>query len=541
MERARRHPAVLLVALAALAFLLLAEPGPHAQASVPRATESLNATLPHVKVFPAILPGKENTNVIAQNDGTGPATIAMDIYTRGGVLVPSASRVYTDVPVGGTRVFAQAINTGLATNFRGVGVMSSDQKFNTLMVRGVDNSDGWSSSSIHNAPGIGGTKISLPFVVNQLNATFNSRFAIANTGSAVACVSITYAFKPGLGSIPAGGKPNLVDNGPGGSGCSSGGYPIPVNGQIDFAPTAIDGAIPMPSGTVNAQMSATITATGSTVTVGVDAWVSGKRSLGSYDGFIVEPVSDFGADIIMPLAIKDETGRFSQFFISYPNSAPASLPANVTITYTGNTGIHVKKLEIPANGTADHSVYQDTTVPIGFVGSARITSDAPIAVVAFFGKMTTAGSFIGEDAYAAVSGVPANKATTKATFPLIFRRAYQDTSRGMYGYNSWVSVTVANGGTAKLTITAVNDPTSTAPLCAGSNYTSTINSFQVTGSFIFYQILETPNLNGFNPTPACFWGGMVITSDTPIVAIGDVANDRWRGDTDGRYNAFAGN
>ena len=536
MERIRIRPLALgLIALAGLAVLPLAATR-DADAGAVRApaAETLQSEMPHMQVMPAVLPGKENTNVIAQNDGTVASTIAMDIYTAGGVLVPSASQVYTNVAAGGTRVFTQAINAGLAPGFRGVGVVSSDQPFNALLVRGVDAANGQASSSIHNAYATGGSKISLPFIVNALDGTFNSRFAIANTGNAVACVVIEYSFKPGAGSTPGGGKANLTDSGPGGSGCASG-YPIPVNGQVAFASTAIDGAIAMPAGTVNSQMSATVTATGSTVTVGVDAWVSGLRSLGAYDGFVVGGgSSDLSGDVIVPLAIKHQDGFLSQFLLSNPNPAAA----DVTITYTGNTGTHTKTLTVPANGTADHGVYSDAIVPVGFVGAARVTSNQPIAVVAFFGKMTVANSFIGEDVYAAISGVPASKAATKAKFPLIFRRAYQ--APGLFGYNSWMSLTTTDGSTANVTITAVNDATSSAPGCTGSNFTSTITT-TVPGNKIFYQNLDTPIENGFNSNPACFWGGVVITSDKPIVAIGDVANDLVPGDTDGRYNAFASN
>jgi hypothetical protein len=535
MERIRIRPLALgLVALAGLAALpMLATRDADAGAVRAPAAESLQPDMPHMQIMPAVLPGKENTNVIAQNDGSAASTIAMDIYTAGGVLVPSASQVYTNVPVGGTRVFTQAINTGLAPGFRGVGVVSSDQPFNALLVRGVDNTDGRASSSIHNAYATGGSKISLPFIVNALDGTFNSRFAIANTGSAVACAVIEYSFKPGAGATPGGGKPNLTDSGPGGSGCATG-YPIPVNGQVAFASTAIDGAIAMPASTVNSQMSATVTVTGSTVTVGVDAWVSGLRSLGAYDGFVVGDGGDLSTDVIVPLAIKHQDGFLSQFLLSNPNPAAA----DVTITYTGNTGTHVKNLSVPANGTSDHGVYSDNIVPVGFVGAARITSTQPIAVVAFFGKMTTAGSFVGEDVYAAINGTPASDAATEAKFPLAFRRAYQAGSA--FGYNSWFSISVADGSTANVTITAVNDPTSAAPGCTGSNFTSTINT-TVTGSKIFYQNLDTPIENGFSSNPACFWGGFTVTSDKPIVAIGDVANDIVPGDTDGRYNAFTGN
>jgi hypothetical protein len=112
-----------LVALAGLALLPIASKDAGADAVRPPADETLDAGLPHMKVLPALLPNsKENTNAIAQNSGSAPSTIAMDIYTPAGVLVPQASQVYTNVPVGGTRVFIQALNTGLTPGFRGVGL-----------------------------------------------------------------------------------------------------------------------------------------------------------------------------------------------------------------------------------------------------------------------------------------------------------------------------------------------------------------------------------------------------------------------------------
>lgn len=532
MERVRIRPLAIAAGLAALlgaAFMASSS----ADAGSSQASLAPNR-LPYTQVMPALLPGnKENTNVVAQNDGNANATIALDVFTPAGVLIPSASRVEANVPPGGTRTFAQAINTGLTPGFRGVGVLSSDQPLNALLVRGMESPSGLQSSSIHNAYSAGANKVSLPFVSNALDGLYNTRFAIANTGTQTACVTLEYSFLPGRGSVPASGKANVVDNGPGGSGCATG-YPVPVNGQISFAPTNVDGAIPMPQSTRNAQMGVTITSTGAPITVGADAWVAGIRSLGAYDGFVVTDNADLSKNVIVPLAIKHEDGFLSQYLISNPNGAAA----NVTITYTGNTGSHSVNLTVPANGAADHGVYSDNVVPVGFVGAARVTSDQPVAVVAFYGKMTKANSFVAEDVYAAINGVPAENAANKAKFPLIFRRAYAVGSN--IGYASWVSVSVADGGTANVTIQAVNDPTSTAPGCTGNNYSSTITK-QITGSFIFYQNLDTPVDNGFQSNPGCFWGGMVITADKPIVAIGDVANDLNPGDTDGRYNAFASN
>ncbi len=475
-------------------------------------------------VLPALLPNsKENTSSIAQNNGTGPATIVMDIYTTQGVLIPSATVAFTDVPAGATRVFAQAINTGLAPGFRGVGVISSNQPINALLVRDITSNTFRKSYSIHNAYPTGGTKVTLPYIANALSNIYSTRFAIANTGNAEACVTIVYVF-------PGGSRAPVTDSGSGAQTCGGGGYRIPVGGQISFAPTAIDGAIPMPASTSNAIMAATVTTTSSTVTVGVDAYhQTGLRKLASYDGFIVEGgTSDLGIQIAMPLAIK-LSGFYTQYLLSNPNATTA----NVTINYSGNTGNYSVPLTIPANGTASHSVYEAIgNIPEGFVGAATIQSDQPIAAVLFRSKMTTAGSFVDTDLYTAVNGIPTIRATTTAKFPLIFRRAYR--TGPFSGYNTWVSVSVADGGTANVTVTAINDTSNSAPGCnAPATYVTTKT---ITGSFIFYQNADFDN--GFGQNPTCFWGGMTITSDKPIIAIANATNDLNQGDNDGLYNAF---
>ena len=528
MERIRLRPLVLAALVGALSLVPMAanaRTGP---------TQDRVVTRPNLnfKVSPALLPNsKENTSVIAQNNGTAAATIAMDVYTPGGVLVPSASKIFTNVPPGGTRVFPQAINDGLTPGFRGVGVLSSDQPINALLVRDIEGADGTKSYSIHNSFPSGGNTVSLPFIANALDGIFNTRFAIANTGTTVGCVTLTYAFVPGFGAVGAGGRTPLTDSGPGGGGCTTG-YPVPVGGQVSFAPNNVDGATPMPGGTANTLMAATVTSTGSTVTIGVDAYRTGQRVLASYDGFNVgapgSTTDDIGTTISIPLSLKTADGYYSQILLSNPNA----IVANATITYTGNTGTHTVTIAVPANGTANHGVYSDNVVPVGFVGAARITSDQPLAAVLFRAKMTTAGSFVDEALYTAVNGVPTDRAANTAKIPLTFRRAYK--AGGADGYNSWVSVTVADGGTANVTLTTINDTTTGAPGCSSpATYTATR---AIVGSFIFYQNADSDNGLGANPT--CLWGGMTITSDRPIIAIADVTNDLSGGDNDGLYNGF---
>lgn len=526
MERIRFRPLALAIAIGVIALLPLAGANARTTTADLNRVEFANA-FPYVQVLPSLLPNsKENTSVVAQNNGTAAATIVMDVYTPAGVLVPSASVPFTNVPPGATRTFAQAINSGLTPGFRGVGVLSSDQPVNALLVRDIQGNSGGHSYSAHSANAAGGTKVTLPFVANNFHNTYATRFTVANTGTTTACISVQYAFVDGRSPV--------TDNPTGQSGCTSG-YAIPVNGQVAFAPNNVDGAIPMPSSTSDAMLAATVTATSSAVTVGVDAYyIDGHRSLASYDGFVVgdsAATSDLGTTILIPVAIKQD-GYFTQILLSNPNGTAA----NATIDYLDqNSGQHYTvSLAVPANGTANHSVYEATGgVPEGFIGSATVTSDQPLAAVVFRVKMTSPGSYVYTDLYSAANGIPEGRATTTAKFPLVFRRAYSQMPT-FVGYNTWVNVAVVGGGTANLTVTSINDTSNPAPGCqAAASYSITK---QITGSFVFYQNADSDN--GFGANPSCFWGGMTITSDKPIIAVADSQNDLNLGDNDGMYNAF---
>ena len=162
MERLRFRPWALAVVLGAAALIPMVGSDAFASAT-PTHDFGFSRGLSNVQVLPSLLPNsKENTSVIAQNNGSAAATIVMDIYTPAGVLVPSASIPFSNVPPGATRVFAQAINSGLVQGFRGVGVISSDQPINALLVRDIEQQGtGTKSYSIHNAYATGGTKLAL--------------------------------------------------------------------------------------------------------------------------------------------------------------------------------------------------------------------------------------------------------------------------------------------------------------------------------------------------------------------------------------------
>ncbi len=530
----RMRPLAIGAGLATLALTAFFGSAAASTSSQTQNTFLVRPDLPNRAVAPALLPNsKENTSVIVQNNGTAPATIAMDIYTPGGVLVPSASKVETNVPPGGTRTFAQAINTGLTPGFRGVGVISSDQPINALLVRDIEeNGSGRKAYSVHNAYGTGGTTIALPYVSNNAGNNYQTRFAIANAGTATACVTVVYSFDGGGGATDA---PS------GQTGCASG-YSINPGGQIAFGPqtNAAEATTAMPGATAGKIMSASVTSTGAPVTVAVDAYVTDPsvRKLASYDGFIFKGATanddDLGTIISMPLAAK-----IGGYYTQYLFANPTATAANLTITYKGVivpstvTQTYTVTLSVPANGTNSSGVYSTgSPVPENFVGAATVTSSQPIAAVVFRAKMTSPGSYIDEDLYTAVNGVPTDRATNTAKLPLGLRRI--GSGGGLSGYNTWVSVSVADGSNATVTINSVTDASNTPSSCGASASYSTTKV--VAGSFIFYQNLDSDN--GLGSNPACWWGGFTITSDKPIIVIADVTNDIFPGDNDGLYNAF---
>ncbi len=487
--------------------------------------------------------GRENTTVIVQNNSARAATIVMDFHTPAGVLIPLASRIHADVAPYATRTLEQALNRGLLPGFRGVGVISSDQPLNALLLREVAWPGGDGSHSIRNAHPGAGVRVALPYVANQLREgggeALNTRFSIANASLETACVTITYQLMPGRGSASANGATTLVASGPD-ERCPDGGFAIAAAGQLTLAPEAGAMARAMPAGTVNSLMTVLIDST-RPVTVAADVYGGGPRArLASYNGFIAgEEASDeddVSTRVIMPLAQKTADGRWTEYAIANPWDEAVS----GVIRYRGTVAGSDEEVSaeaafaLPAGGGVSHSVFDSAALPVGFTGAATIEAARPVAALLLRGKMTAAGSFAHEAGYAAVNGVPAEQAASVAKFPLVFRNARPGGDAP--ARDSWISVAVADGGKATLELVAVNSNRSGAPGCESPAFYRT--TITIEGSFLFEQGADDARLTGLGATPDCLTGGMRIRSDAPIVAIGGVTSELDYGDGDGLYNAF---
>lgn len=476
-------------------------------------------------VFPGV--GKNGTFPAAQNVGTQAADITFEFYGPLGTRIDAATIVLRSVDPGEMRQIDPALIAAVPDGFFGTVVASSTSLLVGASPRAIDPPGGraWAASNGYPYPAPGLAGFTLPFLANRLDGVYTTRMIVVNAGNAAACVTIGYAFQPGIGSVGAGGRAPLVDQGPGGGGCASG-YPLPVHGQLVFQADAEVGRFAYPPATRNTQMAATVTSSGSPIYAVAEAFVAGGNvKYAAYDGFQIDDtgaaLGDLGKEIYIPLALKTADGFYTQILMSNTTNNAAQ----VTITYRGPMGVYPVTMTIPAHATANHSVYSDNVVPVGFVGAAFIDSSEAIAAVLFRAKMTAAFSYVDEDIYTAVNGIPRRKAAKELAVPVVRRR--------LAGVSSWVSVVVDGGGPAHLTLRwAANRAGDVA--CPGNE--SRTRTRTVTGTFIFYLNLDADN--GLDAAPECFSGSLVIVSDVPIFAISSLIHPDSNRDPDAVINAI---
>ena len=250
--------------------------------------------------------------------------------------------------------------------------------------------------------------ITLPYVANAFTDphnprssvdVYNSKFTVTDTGTAVACVTVAYSF---IG----GSRSPVLDDGPAGNLCAHG-YPVAPGSKLTFAPEAGRDAVAMPASTSNALMQATVAATGAPVTVDVDAYVtnSAVKTHASYAGLVASSSDasavELGTRVTVDNVQKTADGYFSQIFVANAGAAVAQ----VSIRYSSMDGTaYSMSLPVPAASGARYGLYDDDLLPVGFKGSAVLTSDQPIGTVVFQAKMTGPGTFAYDDVYSAAPG-----------------------------------------------------------------------------------------------------------------------------------------
>lgn len=488
----------------------------------------------------ALTSGKENTSILVQNVGGQNASFIADFYQPNGDLIPAATQVEDNVSPGSTRNFAQALNGGLPIGYRGLAVVSSDQPINTLLVRDILEIGNLKSYSIAGAYGSGGHELAIPLAFNELLAggSWNSRISVVNTGTASACLQLTYlVVATGDGSAQT--NQTYPGNGPGGSGCAAGTFPLADGGQITFG-RAGTGVTQFNPNTQNNQMAVLVEVMNpgdNEITANVDIYRSdGNRLFGSYNAFVIDDAAptqdDVSNDVVIPLGIKHATGFYSVIAVQVLEG----VTTNLTFRYVGvdtdngNAPVDVSVNMNSVKDVAARSIYQEDNVPVGFVGYVKVTATggADIAAVLIRGKQTFYRSGVTEATYTAVNGVPSDRAATEWNLPLVFRR-FSDAF-----FNSWIQVQVADGSSAQVTLNFIGDPQQGCPV---GPY-STVHT--VTGSTVFYMNSNTAAEHGFgNAPPGCFFGGATVSANKDIIVISNVTNNFYpNSDNDGIYNAF---
>jgi hypothetical protein len=465
--------------------------------------------------------GVENTSLRVQNAGLYPASLIVDYYDPDGIRI--AEDKVDDLPPGASTVFDQAEQPDLPPGFAGSAVVTADQPIKTVILKHVQNGD-FLSLGADEGLSAGFNRIYLPLIYSRFgpDAAWNTRFALQNASTATnVCVQMTYRSHDGtvVFSEP------LADA-PADPACPNGGLPLPAGGAIlrnqanmleelpeQFEGSLIVETVPGPEEEAAALLAAS-----------ADIFNSGRPSFASYRGLGWDPseTSDLSTAVLVPLVYKNYGEAVAWNTKLAISTADPSQTTEVTVTYCCDErlpeldGSLRKTFAVQASTVIDQR--QEPELPDGFVGSAVITGDQPLAVV-----QTMTSALPDKASFLAFVGMPQSRASTGIWLPLLYKDSgWKGPLGGAAGWNSWFRVQVANGGTANIQVTY-----------HGSNLAGGSLSFSdsVTGSKTFDQHTD-PLL------PADFEGAAVITSDQPIAVVAGIWSDAYQGDVDAFFAGF---
>ena len=466
--------------------------------------------------------GVENTSLWVQNAGLFPASVTVDYYDSSGLRV-AQDRVDELAP-GASTVFDQAQQPDLPHGFAGSAVLTADQPIKSVILKRIEQGDVLSLGG-DNGLSAGSNRIYLPLIYSRFgpDAAWNTRFALQNASTATsACVRMTYRSHDGT-VVFTEPQPDA----PADPQCPDGGLPLPAGGTIlrnqanmtEELPEQFEGSLIVETVSNGEESPAA-----ELLTASADIFNSPRPSLASYKGLGWNPsgTGDLSTAVVVPLVYKnfgEGTGWNTKFAIS---TADPTQMTEVTLTYCCD-----ERLPEPDGSFRKTFVMQASTIidqglelglPDGFVGSATITAEQPLAVV-----QTTASAFPDKPSFGAFAGIPQSTASTSVWLPLLYKNSgWKGPFGTAEGWNSWFRVQVASGGTANIQITYHSDDLDGGSLSFSDS---------VTGSKTFDQHAD-PLL------PADFEGAAVITSDMPIAVVAGITSDAYQGDADALFAGF---
>jgi len=465
--------------------------------------------------------GVENTSFWVQNGGLYPASVIVDYYDPDGVRI--AQDKVDELAPGASTVFDQAEQPDLPHGFAGSAVITADQPIKSVILKYIEQGDLLSLGG-HDGLSAGFNRIYLPLIYSRFgpDGAWNTRFALQNASTATTvCVQMTYrshdgtvVFSEPLADAPADPQ------------CSNGGLPLPAGGVIlrnqanmtEELPEQFEGSLIVET-VPNDEEEAT-----ALLAAGADIFHSERPSFASYKGLGWDPsgTGDLSTAVLVPVVFKnfgEATAWNTKLAIS---TADPTQVTEVTVTYCCDErlpepdGSFRKTFVVLASTVIDHAL--EAELPDGFVGSAVITGEQPLAVV-----QTTASTLPDKASFKAFAGVPQSMASTSVWLPVLYKNSgWKGPLGDAAGWNSWFQVQVADGGTANIEVTYHGD-------ALGGGSASFSDS--VTGSKTFDQHAD-PLL------PSDFEGAAVITSDEPIAVVAGITSDAYQGDADALFAGF---
>lgn len=474
---------------------------------------------PGLQAQSAVL-GEENSWVRIQNVGASDASVDLTFYNPDGTRAatdgcPRVSRCGPISPGSGWSFFQQGFD-GLSNGYRGSAFVTVNQPFVGILARDAFKNGKLQIAGDTLRAGHGGSRQYASVVVN--NASYVSRITVENeSDSADACVQILYYAEGSL-------VPTVTDPSSGGSGCPDGGTRLAPRGSL----IRDERTLPVPYGfdgaaVVRARRTASgVAAEGQQLSVFVDTrdrFGAGLASFRAIDD------TEAGRVVVLPMADRgaSEGARSWSTRFRIMNTHP-EIPNEVTLRFEGTTSTGREVLienTVTVRGalTCDQSadgiagcLPSDRPLPSSFVGTVRIQSVDPVAVVAQ--RVGTDGSF---DNY---RGLTVADAARQAVLPVVNKNygPFGDSR----GWNSWFRVLTFDGSVANVRVIYYSRQ------FPGGLFASPVT---VDRQRTFRQADESQLPDGWV-------GSAIIVADRPIVAVVNLENDVFSGDAVMQYDAI---
>ena len=481
--------------------------------------------------------GTENSWIRVQNIGTQDAEVQLDYFDEDGDLAGTDSCPSPTCPPmysGSGWTFFQGKNRTLPRGFAGSSVISTDQPIVAVLAKEVRRGSKFSVAGDTLEMGSGSHRLYLPVTgkYDGPNEDWSGRFAIQNMSDSVtACVTITYLSNHTDSEVawePY--KPSESSESVAFDDCPNGGMPLDPRGSILKYPDNMAVSAPF-TGSVRVDLHTNADGEGPEkqfITATADSWNLNIASFGSYRAFSDD---DLGKEIILPLVDREvgpSNSWSTRFFIA--NKDPKR-PAVVNLEFRGYDvdsdtpdKLIVKSNTFTIKGgrmcfqawddDAANCLDEGDSLPRNFVGTARITSSEPVAVIV--DRDTWAG-----ESFTNYRGIRPEDGARRVLLPVLNKNYGPENGVGA-GWNSWFRVMVADGRSANVTVTYYG-----LDIPGGS----TSYTVEVDREFTVFQFNED--------LPDGFAGTAIISADRPIVALANIYTDSYTGDSDVLYNGVS--